>query len=50
MDAELEGSFKQVVEFVQTWEEGKKAPPEVLAQTYALFKQATTGDAPAEAP
>mmetsp|Transcript_157498 Transcript_157498/g.505133 ORF Transcript_157498/g.505133 Transcript_157498/m.505133 type:complete len:94 (-) Transcript_157498:343-624(-) len=50
MDESIEGAFKQVAEFVQTWEEGKKAPPDVLAQTYALFKQATTGDAPAEAP
>eukprot|EP00445_Apocalathium_hangoei_P001125 CAMPEP_0203856314 /NCGR_PEP_ID=MMETSP0359-20131031/10105_1 /ASSEMBLY_ACC=CAM_ASM_000338 /TAXON_ID=268821 /ORGANISM="Scrippsiella Hangoei, Strain SHTV-5" /LENGTH=82 /DNA_ID=CAMNT_0050772907 /DNA_START=95 /DNA_END=343 /DNA_ORIENTATION=+ len=39
-----------MVEFVKTWEEGKKASPDVLAHSYALFKQATVGDAPAQAP
>mmetsp|Transcript_71114 Transcript_71114/g.230913 ORF Transcript_71114/g.230913 Transcript_71114/m.230913 type:complete len:82 (+) Transcript_71114:79-324(+) len=46
----LEEQFTSMVEFVKTWEEGKKASPDVLAHSYALFKQATVGDAPAQAP
>eukprot|EP00931_Biecheleriopsis_adriatica_P070852 TRINITY_DN44674_c0_g1_i1.p2 TRINITY_DN44674_c0_g1~~TRINITY_DN44674_c0_g1_i1.p2 ORF type:complete len:108 (+),score=41.36 TRINITY_DN44674_c0_g1_i1:88-411(+) len=45
-----EEEFKRTVEFVRTWEEGKSAEPDVLAESYALFKQATVGDASGEPP
>eukprot|EP00930_Biecheleria_cincta_P068772 TRINITY_DN5660_c0_g1_i1.p1 TRINITY_DN5660_c0_g1~~TRINITY_DN5660_c0_g1_i1.p1 ORF type:complete len:108 (+),score=42.77 TRINITY_DN5660_c0_g1_i1:64-387(+) len=45
-----EEEFNRAVEFVRTWEAGKKAQPEVLSESYALYKQATAGDATGDPP
>lgn len=48
--ASMEQQFNDMVEFVRGWEAGKKAPADVLAKVYGLYKQATAGDASGEAP
>ncbi|CAE8624811.1 unnamed protein product, partial [Polarella glacialis] len=46
----MEELFKSTSDFVTHWEAGKKAPPDVLAKVYGLFKQATVGDACGDPP
>mmetsp|Transcript_69005 Transcript_69005/g.179336 ORF Transcript_69005/g.179336 Transcript_69005/m.179336 type:complete len:88 (-) Transcript_69005:31-294(-) len=45
-------SFKDMSleELFKSWEEDQELPPDVLAELYALLKQAAVGDSPAEAP
>jgi len=46
----IEEEFKTTTKFVLAWQPVRKAPIEVSAKSYGLFKQATVGDSPARTP